>query len=78
MNSDRTFSSSLKRIVPSLALVSLAATLAPVKAQGTRADYDRADRLEARTQDEVFHAHVHPHWLPDNNAKIKRMPATYG
>jgi dipeptidyl aminopeptidase/acylaminoacyl peptidase len=32
-------------------------------AQGTRADYDRARTLEARTRDKVFRARVQPHWL---------------
>ena len=35
-------------------------------AQGTRADYDRANSLEKRFRETVFKTRVIPHWLPDN------------
>ena len=45
--------------------LALAVTLAQPSTgmtQGTRADYARADRLFASTQNKVFKAVVHPHW----------------
>ena len=36
-------------------------------AQGTRADYDRSDRLAQLTQGKVFYNHVNPHWSSDGN-----------
>jgi dipeptidyl aminopeptidase/acylaminoacyl peptidase len=42
-----------------VALVALAA------AQGTREDFDRAERLEAETRNRVTRQFVRPHWLPD-------------
>lgn len=35
-------------------------------AQGTRADYDRADELEKLTRNTVFKTKVEPHWFADN------------
>src|SRR5438067_576217 len=35
-------------------------------AQGTRADYERANKLRELTQRKVFKAKVEAHWLPDN------------
>src|SRR5437660_1121098 len=34
-------------------------------AQGTRADYQRADRLRELTQRKVYKTKVEPHWLSD-------------
>ncbi|MBC7853740.1 MAG: DPP IV N-terminal domain-containing protein, partial [Pirellulaceae bacterium] len=36
-------------------------------AQGTKADYERADRLGGLVQDKVFKARVTPHWLEGNS-----------
>ena len=36
------------------------------RAQGTRADYERADALRARTMDKVFRSGVRANWSPDN------------
>ena len=35
-------------------------------AQGTKADYERADKLAERTRNTVFRAKVDAHWLPGN------------
>ena len=37
-------------------------------AQGTRADYDRANNLAQLTRHKVFYASVTPHWTADGNA----------
>jgi hypothetical protein len=44
----------------------LAIPPAGAKAQGTKADYERADALAGRTSGKVFKARVQPHWLADN------------
>ena len=36
------------------------------RAQGTRADYDRARQFQKLTENKVFRASVKPHWLPGN------------
>src|SRR5262249_11108741 len=36
------------------------------KAQGTKADYERADALAAKTGGKVFKSRVQPHWLGGN------------
>lgn len=36
------------------------------KAQGTKADYERADSLRERTRDKVFKTRVQPHWFAEN------------
>ncbi len=38
-----------------------------VEAQGTKADYERADALAARTNGKVFKTRVQPYWLAGNN-----------
>jgi dipeptidyl-peptidase-4 len=38
------------------------------RAQGTRADYERAGALESLTAGKSFHESVRPHWLPDGDA----------
>ncbi len=49
-----------------LLLLSLAA--APLLAQGTKVDYDRAMSLSRRTENKVLRARVEPHWLSGNNS----------
>lgn len=46
--------------------VALLAAAAPLAAQGTRADYERAANLRTLTRDKVFKARVDAHWLADN------------
>jgi dipeptidyl aminopeptidase/acylaminoacyl peptidase len=46
-------------------LLGLALT-APLHAQGTKADYDRADALRERTRDKVFKTQVRPHWFAES------------
>ncbi len=43
--------------------MALAGLPAAVSAQGTKADYERADSLWERTQGKVFRAQVRPHWF---------------
>jgi dipeptidyl aminopeptidase/acylaminoacyl peptidase/uncharacterized protein (DUF885 family) len=45
----------------------LVVTAPPVSAQGTPADYERADHLRVLTQNKVFRTSVTPHWFADNN-----------
>jgi dipeptidyl-peptidase 4 len=40
---------------------------APLLAQGSRADYERARNLRQSTQETVFRDRVQPNWLPGNN-----------
>lgn len=40
----------------------------PLQAQGTRADYERAEALGTRTQDTVFRERVSPHWMTGGNS----------
>ncbi len=49
-------------------LVVLIAIAAPsaARAQGSKADYERALGFAQRTENKVFRARVRPHWLPDN------------
>jgi len=54
------------RILSLILAAALAA--APLMAQGTKADYERAMSLGRRTENRVLRAHVEPHWLPGNNA----------
>ncbi len=49
-----------------LALLLLAVLPALAFAQGTKADYERADKLAERTRGTVFRAKIDPHWLPGN------------
>src|ERR1700684_1018095 len=37
-------------------------------AQGTKADYNRSDKLYWSTSGWVYHCRVFPHWTPDGNA----------
>jgi dipeptidyl aminopeptidase/acylaminoacyl peptidase len=39
----------------------------PNEARVTRADYERADRLQERYQNKVFRAAVNPHWMADGS-----------
>src|SRR5688500_5939524 len=52
-------------------LISLVLTLlcfgSHASAQGTKADYERADRLGGMVRDKVFKARVTPHWLEGNS-----------
>jgi dipeptidyl-peptidase-4 len=45
------------------AVVLLLLVTAPSRAQGTRADYERANSLRQLTTNKVFKAHVTPHWF---------------
>ena len=47
---------------------------APLHAQGTQADYERALSLDKRTQNKVFRDRVAPHWI-DNGAFWYRVTA---
>ena len=38
-----------------------------VAAQGTQADYERANKLQALTKDKVFRDRVEPHWVGDDH-----------
>lgn len=52
-----------------LALLLIRLPVAPVGlAQGTRADYERANTLRQRTENKVFRDRVSPHWLPGGTA----------
>ncbi len=52
-----------------ITILSLAALILAVHAQGTKADYDRAARLRTTSQNKVFRARVQPNWF-DNGAKF--------
>lgn len=60
---------------PFLALLLVAA---PLFAQGTKADYDRALSLGRRTDGKVLRARVEPRWLPGGNAFWYRIEASPG
>ena len=45
----------------------LAISHAGAQAQGTKADYERADALAARTSGKVYKTRVQPHWMAGNN-----------
>ena len=49
--------------------VAIVALFAPCRsgAQGTRADYERADGLRERTRGKVFRMQVRPHWFADGD-----------
>ena len=47
-------------------------------AQGTKADYERAQSLGKRTDGKVFRTKVTPHWLPDGNAFWYRIETAPG
>jgi dipeptidyl-peptidase 4 len=49
-------------------LASLALVLAPMagQAQGTRADYERANALRGRTENKVFKTRLNAHWFANN------------
>jgi dipeptidyl-peptidase 4 len=59
-------------IVRSLAVLGLVVAWlgqpAEARAQGTKEDYARAERLRADSQGKVFKARVDPHWFADNDA----------
>src|SRR4051812_19564922 len=53
-----------RRMTHWLATVALLlATVQPALAQGTRADYDRAEKLPELTRGKVFRNRIDPHWL---------------
>ena len=54
------------RLVAGIAL-SLSLSTADSRAQGTLADYGRADALRALTRDKVFKDRLRPDWSPDNS-----------
>src|SRR5690348_9664122 len=51
----------------SIALAFLLGTAGSLLAQGTQADYDRADALGERARDKVFKSEVRPHWSADGD-----------
>jgi dipeptidyl aminopeptidase/acylaminoacyl peptidase len=57
---------SFLRLFVAAALASLGAAGA-ASAQGTKADYERADRLREQTRNKVIRAQVRPHWLADGD-----------
>ncbi len=59
-----------------LCLLVLGAWFSQADAQGTRADYDRAAELRARTENKVYRDRVRPHWLPDGRAFWYRIETT--
>ena len=50
----------------------------PAFAQGTKADYERAQSLARRTDNKVFRAKVTPHWLPGGNGFWYRLETAPG
>jgi dipeptidyl aminopeptidase/acylaminoacyl peptidase len=50
-----------------LLLLPLLLTPAALPAQGTKADYDRAQSLASRTEQKIFRTSVRPNWLPGTN-----------
>ncbi len=66
----------LLRLTAAVAVTLLAPP--PVFAQGTKADYERAQSLARRTDGKVFRAKVTPHWLPDGNAFWYRVETEPG
>jgi dipeptidyl-peptidase-4 len=51
------------RLLPLL----LTLTLLPAHAQGTKADYERAQSLARRTEQKIFRTNLKPNWLPGTN-----------
>jgi dipeptidyl-peptidase-4 len=49
-------------------LVLVGPGLPSLQAQGTKADYERADRLEGLTRGKVLRSRIEPHWFGDNDA----------
>ena len=47
-------------------------------AQGTRADYERANRLSERTRNKVFRDRVQSHWMPDSHQFWYRVDTAAG
>ncbi len=61
------------------ALLALCAATLAASAQGTRADYDRANNLRRLTSNKVFRDRVQPHWFADNTRfwyEVKTGPDT--
>jgi dipeptidyl aminopeptidase/acylaminoacyl peptidase len=57
-----------RRAAPVALLLLLAmAAATPAAAQGTKADYERAEKLRSLTQNKVFRARIQPHWEAGNN-----------
>ncbi|VTU02290.1 peptidase s9 : Dipeptidyl aminopeptidase/acylaminoacyl peptidase OS=Singulisphaera acidiphila (strain ATCC BAA-1392 / DSM 18658 / VKM B-2454 / MOB10) GN=Sinac_6999 PE=4 SV=1: DPPIV_N: Peptidase_S9 [Gemmataceae bacterium] len=59
----------MTRRTAALALLALASLAPPTLAQGTRADYERANTVREWTAGKVFKARVDPHWF-DNGDKF--------
>src|SRR4051794_29543009 len=55
------------KIAPTVALIVLMAVPATGRAQGTKEDYARADRLREQTRGKVFKDRVVPHWFADGD-----------
>ena len=47
-------------------------------AQGTKADYERAESLAKRTEGKVFRSRVEPHWLPGGDSFWYRVEIAQG
>jgi dipeptidyl-peptidase 4 len=56
----------------------LALSALPLFAQGTAADYERAQSLARRTENKVFRARVEPHWLEGGDAFWYRVEVAPG
>src|SRR5678816_1713841 len=50
----------------------------PLLAQGTKADYERAQSLDRRTANKVFRTRVEPHWLGTGDAFWYRVETAPG
>ncbi len=61
-----------------LALASVIFIAVSAFAQGTKADYERADSLAKRTEGKVFRARVEPHWLPGGDSFWYRIEIAKG
>lgn len=68
------------RTTTALAVLLLVTNTRLIIAQGTKADYDRADKLRQSTRNTVFRKSVKPHWDSDGNRfwyKISTGPKTH-
>ncbi len=74
---------SVLSFVPSVFLAVFLAAQIPVptaRAQGSRADYDRAMSLAARTENTVFRSRIRPEWLPGGSRfwyRVDTGPGTH-
>ncbi len=55
------------RLLPCCLFVVLLTLPAPLSAQGTSSDYERANGLRKLTSDKVSMAKLEPHWLGDRD-----------